>query len=528
MVSEGGRAWFVCPVPAGGTQVCVSDGTAAGTHPASFTRGLLPPDRAYALGKANQRLLITSVPTVLSWDGTNAPEPLPVRFSAVAPVEDPNGGAWLTDVSIFNRSRLWHTDGTAAGTAEVTPDGGVTVGSAEIYPTRSAVFFLVYEGNVTPTLYSWRADAGFQVVAGTSQAIGVRDFTTLGDSLAWVGVLPDAGSLIFATGDDAVTVRPLGNPTPAIGSDLPTDLTEFEGQLYFSLARPTGVALHRLLADGGSEELLPPQANFSRARWERAGRNLYGLTGVSIVRFDPATSMVEPLGATPQWSTAESRAVGDGLLLSLRHLGGFGARSVWATDGTTAGTRRLVGTFEGGNAPTIAHAWAWDVNDVFLPGWTRDTGLEPAALVGTSPSVTPLADLCPGPCSSIAPVAPQAIGDTLYFVGDDGESAAVFAMDVTAPSPTGGGAGGGGGVAGGGAGGGTGGAGGGTGAGGGAGGAAATGGGDGATGGGGTAPTGCGCTADPGALAWLALLALKRPRPREWRRPPRSASTRTT
>ena len=493
VLGAAGRVWFGCVAPGTGFRLCSTDGTAAGTSPLPLPRGKFQFDRAYGLGKANQNLLIVSTPRVLTWDRTNPPQALPVGFSTILPVEDPNGGAWLADQYLGSTARLWFTDGTPAGTVEATPDGGVAGGPSLVFATGATTYLVVVEPSAARALYSWRADAGLQPVVGPETG-SLREGTTWGDALAWIALVPDAGSRIVATDDTARGVRVVANPTPGVETDFPTGLVEFEGQLYYALVGSPGTSLERTLPGGGTEQLLGSLTNFTRPRWVRAGKNLYALTGLSISRFDPLTSTFETLAVVPASSVSDVKAVGDGLLVVLRHASTYPVtHSVWATDGTVAGTRRLSGIFEGGNGPLVAYAWARTAADVYLPTWTRETGLEPAALSGAATTPVPLADLCTGPWSSVVPVAPLAIGNTLYVVGDDSENPAIYAVDLDTPSPVGGS-------------GGSGGAGGGTGGG-------ATGGGtggDGAAGGGdATAPGGCGCTAasSPWALLAIALLA---------------------
>jgi hypothetical protein len=177
--------------------------------------------------------------------------------------------------------------------------------------------------------------------------------------------------------------------------------------------------------------------------------------------------------------------------------------------------------------PTISNGYGDEGGDFFLSTWTRETGLEPGALVVNGSTVTPLADLRPGPLSS-NPSMPVRIGDALYFAADDGQGVGVFKIDATVITPP---MGGGGGSA----------AGGGTGTGGGTstGGGTATGGGSGAGGGAGagtggeggggdgTAQPGCGCTAvEPSGLL-LVLLALTSRARRGSKRPSRTAPSRT-
>lgn len=521
-VSEGGRAWFVCATAATGLQACVTDGTPAGTHVVGPIPGRVSISSVYQLGVAQQRLLIMA-PNVLSWDGVAAaPEVLPVRFVSIPAVPDPRGAVtWLLDGQT-TFARLWRTDGTAANTVQVFPDGGVPGVPLSLFATPASTYAVVLRSS-TYTLLSYRDDAGTAELAGLT-GTSASTLVTWGDALAWVDSVPDAGSVIFKSDLSTSSARMAVNPTPSNTVDFPRELVEFNGELYFTVVNMPGTELMRAVADGGAESVVRlTTTNAMRTRFVRAGSNLFVITDTAIQRVNLATSQLEPLATVPAWSQLELKPVGDGLLLSFRVATFPVSTSVWATDGTPSGTRRLTGVFEGGS--DVSRAWARTADDIYLPTWTWETGLEPAALAHGASSTVPLGDLLPGPRSSVAvPVAPVAIGNTLYLYGDDGQNAAIFAIDHTVPTPggTGGGGATGGGTGGGATGGGTGasggGASGGGASGGGTGGGAQGGGSAGELGGGAAGggepepPKGCGCASVETAFALLALLFVSRRR----------------
>ena len=463
-----GRVWFTCNLPSG-FALCVTDGTSAGTHRAAPIPGGRPgPSLIGWLGRANQSVLLLESPNISAWDGTNPPRQLPIRFTSVPPAVDPNGGTWVASMG-NNRARLWHTDGTVAGTEDRVADGGLSGEPTNLLATSTAAFVVTYESTFN-SLYGQRTDTGLQGLtprdAGrTGFASG---FTTWNEELAWLDTGPDGGEAVYVSDGTSAGTRVLSSFSPPV-----VQLAAFEGQLYYS----TGVTLGRLQQDGGTEVLDAT----ARGRWYPAGRNLYVVTSTGLFRFDvPTSSMVALASLTPEF-VQTPKPVGDGLLIVERTAT---SSAVWKTDGTPAGTRKLSGVFEGGSRAMVATNFGRTADDVFIGTWTRDTGLEPGALVGSANTVVPLGELCAGPCSSLLPTEPVAVGDLLYFLGDDGSNVSLYATDLSTASPVGGGAGGGGGTA-------TGGAGG------------AGGGGDGMGGGGGsTAPTGCGCATSPD---WLLL-----------------------
>lgn len=496
-VAADGKAWFRCNLPNVGLKLCTTDGTPAGTRLAAMIPGHPTAELILWLGKAGQNILLSAGPNVLGWDHVHAPEALPIRFTAVPPAEDPKGGAWLVSRDTMARTRLFHTDGTAAGTVDVAPDAGIPGNSLQLFATGAAVFMVQHE--VADAVYGWRGDAGVELLApaGLPPATYVNQFVVRGDELAWSADIPDAGRLVLAS--DGTTA---GTRVVAVPDGYVQQLISFGGQLYLLRSSTTGLALGRVLADAGVESLLSGDPTAAGLRWAPAGRNLYLVGSTELRLFNPVTTTTTTLATLPYSGAWETKAVGDGLLIAQRS-SATNVSSVWMTDGTSAGTRRITGVLEGGYQPTVLTDWGRSSGEVLMGTWTRETGLEPGVLVAGATAVSPLGDLCPGPCSSVLPTEPVLIGDTLYFLGDEGGDVGLFAIDVTVPSSTGGGAGGGA------AGGGTGGGGGGgsTGTGGGS----ATGGGSG--GGGDATKPGCGCAAVDPAWWWLALAALP-----AWRR----------
>lgn len=497
---HGGVGWFHCLTQSAGGAVCRTDGTTAGTVPVPV-RGRL--NAGAFLARANQSLLIGMSPNIAAWNPQSGVATLPVRNN-VTPQQDPNGGAWLID-TIGSDARIWHSDGTAAGTVNV---GSVPGRPLMLHATREAAFVGV-GFSVLDAVYAWRPDAGALPLVPTSQGIP-QLFATWGDELAWAATT-DAGMVIFAS--NGVNTRVAVNPTPSDTTDVVRNLTEFEGNLYFTLSGSTGSSLMRALPDAGAEQLV---ANSSQ--WFRAGTQLYVLGLNSFGRWNPVTSSVDPLATYAPAQSLEPKAVGDGLVVAVQLFTRPLQTEVWATDGTPAGTRRLEGVFEGGNAPTVLHVAGSTSDDIFFPSWTRERGLEPGVLVSGASAVTPLPELCPGPCSSLTFGAePVIIDSTLYFLGEDQEpnTVTLFSSDLNVPSPAGGGggggagAGGGTGTGGGSAGGSSGGAGGGT--------SGMGGGSDSGGGGGGDAtPSGCTCSTATG-WAWGLVIFLRSRRRRDER-----------
>lgn len=530
-VSAGGRAWFPCQTPAHGIQTCVTDGTPAGTRVATPTLGPVTQPSVFWLGRANDRLLIGSAPgPVLGSDGTQAgTEALPFSTSGTPPVVDPGGGAWVVTPQPQATAAIWHTDGTRSGSVRITGDAGLDF-NPTLYAAADRLFMTGSSTDAGDFIKSWRADAGFSDVPDLTPDPGamtlIRDPHVIGSELHFLGFIPDAGISIIATDGTAAGTRVLVDASPLVEPSS-MGLVYFGGQFFFrALSAQNRLSFARFdpSSDAGVELILPNLDATFRARLVVARNNLLVFSGPSLYRLDPGSLTAELLVNLGTHLLGEVKLWGDGLVFVVQE-SISGQHSVWATDGTAAGTRRITGTFEtrSNEVPSLFSAYGDEGGDFFVSTWTRETGLEPGALGVNATSVTPLADLAPGPLSS-NPATPVRIGDSLYFAADDGLGVGVFKLDATVITPTGGGggsAGGGTGTGGGAA------AGGGTAAGGGAG--AGTGAGTGGEGGGGdgTAQPGCGCTAiEPSGLL-LALLALRWRARRGSKDPSRTAPSRT-
>jgi ELWxxDGT repeat protein len=492
-----GRAWFACSTPNEGLQTCVTDGTPAGTRVA--TPGAL--FNGYTLqwlSRAGNRLLVAgAVGNVLGSDGTQAGTvALPFRATSTPPVQDSSGGAWVLSPAPPLGSALWHTDGTPDGSVLITPDGGLPS-----VPTLAAAGETLFVKNFDPdagdSVLSWRRGTGFTALPDFTPepnvSDNIRELTPVGNELAWFSYARDAGAVLVASDGTTAGTRVLGDASPLLIEYSAANLCAVGGELFFRQSLVGGTyALARARLTGGDIETLPIVID-GFTQLIGTPRSLFAIIGTTLNRIDPSAGTATVLADLGGRSIGDVRPWGDGMVLVTQRVNTIGVWDVWVTDGTAAGTRKLQTELEGrtGDGPTVSNGEEAGA-EFFLAGWSRETGLEPAVLAPGADVLVPLGDVRAGPLSS-SPRSPVRIGDVLYFAADDGSGQGVFAVDVTAVTPTGGGSGS--------TGGGSGATGGGTGA---------TGGGDGSTGGGdGTAPTGCGCTSVEGVAIWLALWALK-------------------
>ena len=514
--SDGERVWWSCSLPSLGTQVCVSDGTPAGTRVATSSAPNYSPSSIRSVTKVKDRLLLVRPDNKLFVsDGTQAGTaqlPIGTGLGSTPRATLDGQSAYFTTLTNNGpngamRLELVRTDGTDAGTVLLGPSVNLNVGNTTDTTNNDSFFYLTYVQDAGDVIISYRPDAGFGTIPDTTPRPGVMSaisqLTGLNDRLVWIGSVADAGPMMLSsTGDDSAPLE-LASAPPSFSQGIAV----YAGFAWASVGLSGAVIKSDGTVAGTSTVDL---GVIPRSRLFASSGGLYfaavpqGGMGLSIFRSDGTAAGTVPLAPIGNFLNG-FKPWGDGaIFVSIEAI--TGAYVVWATDGTSAGTRRIQGLAPerllGSAAPVLDNVLGVPGAGAFIGHWTREGGLEPASLEPGANTVTPLIDLFPGPASSEVS-SPVLLGNTLYFVADDGEGDALFAVDAMGAPPVGGGSGGGSGGSGGGtaAGGGNGGNGGGS----------STGGGNGSGGGGdGTTPMGCGCQSVTELGFALALLLIRR------------------
>ncbi len=376
----------------------VTDGTAAGTVPlglgdpnadvlanplARLPAGVLffigsygnPTDLWITDGSVSGTRSIATFPGGIEWFGPD---------DNVAVTDD--GAAWFR-VHDNGRLSVWKSDGTSNGTRQVQalvahPDfrPEQAIGSRVVGSNRDAIFgdeLWVTDGTA----------AGTRMLAdlepGPADSFLRRFAQFRGGVLIEQQGFSVAGALIFTDGTAANT-RPLGVP-PAVPSNLLANFVVFGERLLF----PVGSDL--LVSDG--------TAAGTSVLWSGAARSPVLVAGSPVVSGDRAFFM-------PSFGPMD--------LLSTE---------LWVTDGTTAGTSRLLAL-----PPNRATAHSGGLMQSLSTGtngravlsrWTPQIGNELWTSDGTVAGTRPLADSAPGPLSS-RPMLLGRIEDRYVFLADDG------------------------------------------------------------------------------------------------------------
>lgn len=438
----GSRVYFTGEDPEHGYELWASDGTDAGTTlVADIESG---PDSSYGfpVGVIGDRVFfVTQSSGTQLWvsDGTEAGTHQLQNVSLGVSGNSPYGFAALGDSTLFIApggigSRLWKTDGTPAGT-EVVENFETGTGSYPGYMTdfQGRLMFSIRDPDESAQYryrQLWISDG---LERGTQP---IADFIAFGPlALETSGALAAFGGSFFFAASDGThgvelwksdgspqgtsLVRDIATPSPnALGwvDSYPFGLTVMGDHLFFAAAdadhgfelwktdgTTEGTAMVRDIRPGweGSIFIASPQA--------LAGRLYFmandGVLGAELWRSDGSpegTVLVRDINPGPDGSSVYRLVSSGGQLFFGAHDGA--SWGLWKSDGTTSGTVQ-VRAFDlpFGYDLTAAGGLVYFSNDEQTELWVSD---------GT-----------PAGTHSIAAVRASsftAVGDALFFMGDDG------------------------------------------------------------------------------------------------------------
>jgi len=446
----------------------------------------------------------------------------------------PAGGAWVLSIyriyfpgpSYDEDRTLWRTDGTPGGTVRVDVLGAPQSPS---YPHQfnasgAGVIFTAYEPEPDLVLRSDGTEAGTTPLdcpeTGTLSNLGGAALLPDGD-LVFSAIAGEFGGL-FRTDGEVASVVLLDGPgggfersgefvfitaggelwrtdgtaggtvlVREVGAINQSSLSDVFGKLWFQVRRSQiEWSLWESLGTAATTiEHRLPEIDFGnvipaiRALDPGTGSFTFQATD-GLYRFDPATNEASRFWALPRLANGDDQAV-LGATLYFRDEEPDGSCTLWASDGTGAGTARVKtwaagGCFEsrmvemGGrlffaacNLTAGCELWRSDGTDAgtvlvkdidpglfsSTPGWLTGagnrlyfvacdgpTGCEPWVSDGTGAGTHRVDDIAPGPASSLnAAYSSQEDSRTpnlthwdrlVVFAGDDGTGAELWAMPV--------------------------------------------------------------------------------------------------
>ncbi len=419
----GGVAFFLAGEQDVDRGIWRTDGTRAGTFPLGLPISSFAPDVAHAAVGARLFLSFCQNRRCQLWvsDGTVAGTSMVREFNRIsgAPYQLTafGGRLWLVAYDDRGQPGLWRSDGTAAGTVEVRP-GGVGLLTA----AGSRLFFLA------------SGQDGTQLWTSDGTAAGTRPVTRFAASGTF-------GPTRF--------LRPAGDSVDFFVDD-PTGSAD----IWTSDGTPAGT---RRVTDVGFARPFTFPFEFRATQFERIGNRRFliatdGLTGIRLWQSDGTPAGTRPVPGMPQLDERIDLvrvrdsvlvAIGNGLWaadgagsrkVSTLAGGAFfpvgpdqvmipGTAGVWRSDGTAAGTRRLLSSYRE-DFPFEAVALAGG-RALFSADDDGPYGMQLWASDGTAADTTLLSTGHNNGASSF-PVLGAALGETLVFVACDGRQTSLW------------------------------------------------------------------------------------------------------
>ncbi len=349
-----GALYFQAFDPVNGTQLWTSDGTAAGTHLVDAVDVTTVPEnnggKFQPLGvTGNETFVVEAVDPFGYSNQLYATNGIPgSALTAVDPgqyflfnlvvsaaVDDK---LFFIPVDVANppNYQLWVTDGTTAGTVQITPATGSFAAPSELTALDGKVYFVDTNDNAL-----WETDG---TSAGTVE---------IGDSFGTISNLTVFGnSLVFTGGVNIWLIDgTTGTQTEITGSfGVPFEYTPAAGTLFFT----DGASLWTTNGtQGGTTEVASPLASVQNLT--SVGSNVYFTqAGIGALSEWNGTSVVPITASSGSFTNPSFLTADGGTLYFLATDGSSIPKTLWETDGTTTTEvySNSIDTFDG--APTVA------------------------------------------------------------------------------------------------------------------------------------------------------------------------------
>ena len=271
---------------------------------------------------------------------------------------------------------LWATDGTAAGTQEITGIAGTSTGVDDTGKGGPANvnglaphFFTAFNGEVLFTGFDasgkdalWLTDG---TAAGTQElsasALDPKNFTVLNGEALFVANNASGNADLWVTNGTAAGTQKLtgitGAASSANGGLDPSNLIAFNGEVLFQgqdlsgnyglwVSDGTAAGTHELTGMSGAAPwgLYPTNLAVVGNKVEFTGTDANGNTGLWVTKGTAATTHELPSvsGAAPTVN-AWTGFVACGGEAVFSNTDASGNNGLWVTDGTAAGTQELTG-----------------------------------------------------------------------------------------------------------------------------------------------------------------------------------------
>jgi ELWxxDGT repeat protein len=401
-----------------------TDGTPQGTHllpqvtrlGADFDSAVIG-DTMYFVGIPSGQDPDTTPGTLWKTDGTAAGT---VQVSNVHPhrLWDLGNGSLIFTENDIGTEPLWVSDGTAAGTVKISDVGPYSSFPATAMAYRKKFYFAAHD-NYPDTEQLWVSDgtaAGTQLLSDIQLKFGeqdIREISAAGDHvfIATRRISSPSFSRLYATDGSSNVIQVYSASTYLNGSIYMTDI---DGMLYFQ-SQDFG---RTWKSDGTVKGTVPANVGLMSLYMGRVGSTMMFVNDVFLLAYDygkPVYRLVYRFDKNLGYNyDITDVAVIDGVMY-FRGASTANGWELWRTDGTTEGTKLLVDVNAGPgySSPTQITALG---SRILLSADTGDSGVEPivvdpAARKGSR--VQYLYDLPGTEDSDPAPIV--TLGDTHLF-----------------------------------------------------------------------------------------------------------------
>ncbi|HEX5718309.1 MAG TPA: ELWxxDGT repeat protein [Thermoanaerobaculia bacterium] len=442
-VTVGGRVFYTAKDSPNGPQLWVSDGSPEGTRPAGAIHGSGPGSFPSELVRAGSevRFVACDEETRAVWrsGGTAASTSALAVASVHCSFNDPLKDLTVADGLTFflrkapseNVYRLWRTDGTEAGTLQLSLTGGTETGAPIVFGGR-VVFLVTALGAGSAAL--WESNGS---PAGTRKLFDLpadilfpSDLTVLGPELYFVA---QTGSLRYhqlwrSDGTKAGT-RQVTNFETSFFFRRPLQLARAAGTVFFvASVRSLGDELWKTNGTLASTAMVLPPT------FDAAGKDVSNLvTFQGEVYFTAhvssadvrhglwrsngtaaGTKLVKAIGQEPE-DPSYTELGGRLFFVAADEEHGL---ELWRTDGSAAGTD-LVRDIAPGRASSRPSGLAAAGSLLYFAAGEDEHGIELWRSDGTSEGTWMAEDIAPGGLSS-SPEELTVAGSRLFFSADDG------------------------------------------------------------------------------------------------------------
>jgi ELWxxDGT repeat protein len=321
--------------------------------------------------------------------------------------------------------RLWATDGTPAGTFQLT-DPAVNPFDAPAATVGDVLYFNVSVGDGEDSIYQvWRSDG---TPAGTWRVSNQSPYSMveLKGSVYFDG---DDGALWKTDGTPTGTVRVASLPAGRSASALFVVGSRLVFQVYINTP---GGGDELWSSDGTAEGTLALSGALWFPYFSVQGGRLYFVAeddegGQELWVTDGTPQNTRVLTHLDRWDAFYStqgyflelpRVAAGNRFVFMANDGSYNIEP-WVTDGTVKGTRRLKDLCPG-YCEDVTQIWDRTLPGlVFMTVTTRDRGNELWVTDGTKAGTRLVRDICPGSCGG-HPYAPFVLKGRLIFVANDG------------------------------------------------------------------------------------------------------------